>query len=636
MMASDLIQDGELCLFGPVGFYDWWDDTGFTSLDVRRALQHLPGDVVVRLNSAGGSALEGVAIYNALKGHEGTVTLFVEALAASAASLIALAGDSVTVKPGGMVMIHDPATLTYGDATEHERSLSMLEKTAAAVVEIYTEETGLSAEIIRAMMKAETWLTASEAVEQGFADDEMAAAAATMSLPWFDYGQFSNLPNEISLQLPPRGRDGARHPQLQAPHGVAPKPKEPVMAKTDDKPNGKSVGKEPAPADPQMVTKPEAAPSVADPVVGTADVALEIGRVAAGLGFSGADVVRLQREHTTLESAQTEMLAMVSKERSGGGEPAPTPGPAMIERDEVDTRRAGMCSALVSQMTGAAPDDDRAAPFMNMSIVDMAAISAGRGDAPRRTHAQRDALLSAGFHTTSDFPEIFGDSINRVLQDRYTSEVPTYRAIARQRNFSDFREHTMVKAGDFPRLQKVGEGGEIKHGSFSESKEKASVVPYAIQFAITRQMMVNDNLGAISEVISDQGGEIADFEERTFYEFFLSAKLADGKAVFHADHDNLAGSAAAISVASVGAARAAMRKQKSLDGRPIRVQPNILLVSPDKQLQAQQLVAVVQPNETAKVNPFSGTLEVISPSYLTGNAWYLLSTPSSTSNYIWG
>ncbi|MEM9734248.1 MAG: head maturation protease, ClpP-related [Pseudomonadota bacterium] len=639
-MANDLIQDGELCLFGPVGFYDIFEETGFTSLDVRRALQQMDGDIVVRLNSAGGSASEGVAIYNAIKGFDGSVTLFVEAIAASAAGLIALAGDTVTMKPGAMMMVHDPTKQTTGNAEDHKRSLSQLEQIATAVTTIYTTETGLPDETIRAMMKAETWLTATEAVEQGFADDEIAAGGVTMSLPWFDYGQFSNLPKEISLQLTPQGGDGSRRPQMQAPHGVAPKPKEPVMAKSNDKPNGKPVGEETVKPEagptPEMTAKPTKATAAPDAGGSLQAVTAEIGRLGVSLDFTAAQVVELQAKHTTIEAAQREMLEMVSMERTGGDRPSPTPGPATIERDEVDTRRAGMTAALVAQMTGNAPVDDRGLPFMNMSLVDMAALSVGRANEPRRTHAQRDALLSAGFHTTSDFPEIFGDSINRVLQNRYINEVPTYRSIARQRNFADFREHTMVKAGDFPRLQKVGEGGEIKHGTFSESAEKASVVPYAIQFAITRQMMVNDNLGAISEIIGDQGGEVADFEERTFYEFFGSAKLADGKAIFHADHNNLAGSGAAITVASVGAARAAIRKQKSLDGRPIRVQPTILLVGPDKQLEAQQLVTNVTPNETGRVNPFSGTLTVVSPSYLSGNAWYLLSAPSANSNYVWG
>lgn len=164
------ILDGELILSGMVG-EDFWGD-GFTSGQVIAALAQLGrnSDVTIRLNSGGGIATEGAAIHAALKAHKGQVTIIVEGIAASAASLIACAGDQVEMALGSVFMIHDPATITWGTVADHELAIRMLESLAEAYAGTYAEKTGGTAVAMRDLMKAETWLTAQEAVDQGFAD----------------------------------------------------------------------------------------------------------------------------------------------------------------------------------------------------------------------------------------------------------------------------------------------------------------------------------------------------------------------------------------------------------------------------------------------------------------------------------
>ncbi|MCB5412353.1 Mu-like prophage major head subunit gpT family protein [Pseudogemmobacter faecipullorum] len=183
----------------------------------------------------------------------------------------------------------------------------------------------------------------------------------------------------------------------------------------------------------------------------------------------------------------------------------------------------------------------------------------------------------------------------------------------------------LVRTGDFPMLKPVGEGGEIKWGKFGESGEQALISSYAVGLTISRQMIINDDLGAIDEVLSNYGQSVAMFEERTFYAFALAALMADGKAIFHAGHGNLAGTAAAINATSVSAGRAAMRKQKSIDGNTLNISPSILLVGPDKETEAEMFVADITPTQTSAVNPFSGKLTPVVAAEITGNAWYLLS-----------
>jgi len=194
----DVLVDGEIILFGVVGI-DLWDD-GFTAMDVVRALAEIGRgeDVTVRINSPGGYVDDGVAIFNALRAHRGTVTVYVEGLAASAASVIAMAGAEVIMRPGAQMMIHDPGTITIGDLAAHQKSMESLEASAASIADIYAEKTGRSLEEIRAEMAEEVWLTADQAIESGYADrlDEQAEDKEFEAVA-FNYRLFNHAPQRL-------------------------------------------------------------------------------------------------------------------------------------------------------------------------------------------------------------------------------------------------------------------------------------------------------------------------------------------------------------------------------------------------------------------------------------------------------
>lgn len=313
-----------------------------------------------------------------------------------------------------------------------------------------------------------------------------------------------------------------------------------------------------------------------------------------------------------------------------------------VVRDEAEARRSGMVTAMAFRLGGMdQPTGDeatRARSFMdNHDVVEFAAAAIGHRGAARTVREREDILVRA-FHSTSDFPAIFSSAINTVLERRYALAQPTYRRISRRRDFVDFRPHYAVSVGEFPMLEKLTEAGEIKFGTFGEGKEQIAVAPYAKGIRVTRQMMVNDRLNALGEVLGGYGRTVARFEELTFYTMMLSAntKLADGKVVFHADHANLAGSGSAISVASIGAGKAAMRKQKGLDDAILNLQPSILLVSPDKETEALQYLAPITANDSVKVNPHVGTLEPVVSAQLAGNAWHLFASPDEAAVYQWG
>ncbi len=195
-MTHRLIQNGELVLYGPVGMIDFFGGEGFSATEVISALAELEGDITVRLNSGGGFAFDGIAISNALKAYDGKVTIINDAIAASAASIIFMAGDDRVMADGALVMIHNASGFTIGTARDHTKSAEMLGKLDGELARIYAKASGKRAQSIRKLMDEETWMTAEEAIDQGFADSKAAAAAKDATA--FDYRVYARAPERLT------------------------------------------------------------------------------------------------------------------------------------------------------------------------------------------------------------------------------------------------------------------------------------------------------------------------------------------------------------------------------------------------------------------------------------------------------
>lgn len=626
----------EIHLYGTVGD-SFWDEDYFTPQSVRGMLEGREGPLTVRINSGGGIASDGQAIYTMLKDYPGEVEVVVDGVAASAASLIAMAGDKITMRLGSWMLIHDPATMYTGGrgtADDHRELAGFLDKIGDAYAQVYAARTGLSSEASREIMRAETVYLGAEAVEAGFANqfegDTQAAVAAD-----FDYRIYAHAPQSVREASE---RLGEVPGQLALAAIIAGKPrkrKEPPMAnkvKASEAPIAEI--QEPV----AEVTAEEVTEAPVEPVVeakAPREVTMTVAQVntlhvvASQIGVKTADANRAIEEAASFDNALTKINAIWKEQ---GDVDIPMHGaPSMrILRDERDVQRAGMTEALTAQLTGADPASDKARPYMTQSLAEIAATCADYKGSMRTAGDKLNVFMAAS-HSTSDFPHIFENALHKVLLERYETEAPTYRALTRRRDFNDFRPHPMVRAGDFPKLQSIAEGGEIQFGTFGENRESAALSSYAIGATITRQMMVNDELGAIAEVLGDYGSMIADFEEETFYAFLASATLADGGLVYRANADrgtNLVTSGTAITVAALAKGRATIRKQTTLDGKKMNLTPSILLVSPDKETEAEQITTAIQPNVASEVNVFSGRLQVVTSAQLTGNAWYLFASPT--------
>lgn len=159
-----------LFLNGTIAEDSWFDDDVTPQL-FKEELISGSGDITVWINSPGGDCVAAAQIYNMLREYEGNVTVKIDGIAASAASVIAMAGDKVLMSPVSMMMIHNPMTIAFGDSGEMQRAIDMLASVKDSIINAYELKTGLSRTKLAHLMDAETWMDAGKAVELGFADD---------------------------------------------------------------------------------------------------------------------------------------------------------------------------------------------------------------------------------------------------------------------------------------------------------------------------------------------------------------------------------------------------------------------------------------------------------------------------------
>jgi ATP-dependent Clp protease protease subunit len=189
----------ELVLYGEIG-EDFFGE-GITAQRVSDALKEY-GDVEqldVRINSMGGSVFDGVAIYNRIKQLGANTTVYIDGLAASIASIIAMAGNEIIISDGSLMMIHSPMTMTFGNAQEHENSIEVLDTIEEEMIGIYARKTKLSRSELRQMLKAETWINSEDAIEMGFAtstSEDALMVACTDSVVSKFQKYYKNMPKE--------------------------------------------------------------------------------------------------------------------------------------------------------------------------------------------------------------------------------------------------------------------------------------------------------------------------------------------------------------------------------------------------------------------------------------------------------
>ncbi|WP_417607243.1 prohead protease/major capsid protein fusion protein [Primorskyibacter flagellatus] len=266
---------------------------------------------------------------------------------------------------------------------------------------------------------------------------------------------------------------------------------------------------------------------------------------------------------------------------------------------------------------------EAARPYAAMSTIDLARDCLRRSGVAT-TGFTADTVVTRALHTTSDFPLILGDAVGRELRRTYQAPPSGVRMLARQTTARDFRAKHALQFGEADDLQKVPEGGEFKSSTIAETAESYSVETFGRIFGISRQALINDDLGAFVQIPARLGNAARAFEAAQLVAKLVeNPAMSDGVAVFHADHGNLAGSSSALSIASLSAARNAMRRQTGLGGQPIDATPKAVVVPPELETLAEQLLSQINATTTDDVNPFAKLTLAVEPRLTDATTWYV-------------
>jgi phage major head subunit gpT-like protein len=283
---------------------------------------------------------------------------------------------------------------------------------------------------------------------------------------------------------------------------------------------------------------------------------------------------------------------------------------------------------------GQAPHDGEKA-FAGHTLINLAresAILAGHNPDGK----SRSEVVRLAFQSTSDFPGILEDVANKSLRAGYEMVPAQWRLIAARRSASDFKAVRELTLNSSSRLEIVPEAGEFKRGKLVEGKETWKLSTYGKIISITRQAIINDDLGAFTRTPQLMGQEVAMLEADTMFGIITAnGNLADGAALFSSTHSNMVDSGSTISIDSLGSTRLLMSKQTSTGGKTLNLVPSYLLVPAALAQVAQQYTSAnYQAVEASKINPLAGRLTPIVEARLDavptvgGKVWYMFADPN--------
>lgn len=276
---------------------------------------------------------------------------------------------------------------------------------------------------------------------------------------------------------------------------------------------------------------------------------------------------------------------------------------------------------------------DKGRPYMGLSLLRIAErLLISRGVQVNRipdVEIASLALRGGGMHSSSDFPLILADVAGKTLRAGYDEAPQTFGPITRRVTVPDFKDVKRTQLGEAPALELVNEHGEIKSGTIAEGREVYAVKTYGKIFQITRKAIVNDDLDAFSRVPMLMGRQARNLEsDLVWAQITSNPTMGDTLVLFVAGHGNIDSVGAAISVASIGAGRAAMRVQTGVDGVTLlNIVPRYLIVPAGLETIADQFVSQnLVAAQSANINPFAGRLQVIAEPRLDAASaiqWYL-------------
>lgn len=294
--------------------------------------------------------------------------------------------------------------------------------------------------------------------------------------------------------------------------------------------------------------------------------------------------------------------------------------------DDPGFRGRAMGEALYARVAADHEPSEPARPFMGLSVVELARESLRQGG-HNVTGLGAAALIERAL-STSDLPLALTEATRRSVAAAYRRPGSALRGLAGSRTVPDYRERKFVRLSELDPLVRRHEGGEVRYGAIDEEGESVAVVNWARGLRLTREALINDDLGLLGDVPARLGRAARESEDQELVNALVGSggagrAMSDGKALFHADHGNLAASGAAISETTLSAARLAMRRQTDSRGNRVAVEPRYLVVPPDLETTAQKQLAAIQAATVAEVNAFATLGLLVEPRLTDAARWYL-------------
>ena len=638
-----LADHADIYIYGDI-VSDRWDETEVTAKSFIDELNGISAPVInLHINSGGGAVFEASAIYTALRKHPATITAHIDGVAASAASFVAMAAESVHMSDAALFMIHNPwlMLMVAGDVKDIERAseqtINMLNAAKEAMLNAYERKSTLSRDDIAQAMDDETWYSAEQAQAAGFVDEIFTGEKLAAAIP---PGRFKH-PPDTPQQTAPIEPAQAGFLMSDLPTAQAPRGDLSELPRAEAMPNE-------APA--RQTEPQESNLNVAEIEAQAAKKALAADkkrRSDIAVIFSKfTDHAELMREcqddaDCTPAAASQRLLDAL------GHQAQPIAKPVHIEtgEDERDKFRRGVVSGLMARFRHDRNPDAEGKEFRHFGFVKLAEqclLLAGM--ARREVDGMRryDLIVKAlAQHTTSDFPNILEDVMHKLIVSNYIAFADTWRRFCRTGEVSDFRTHRRLKLGSFNNLVTVNQSGLYEEGTLPDAeKESQTATTKGRVIHLSRQIFVNDDMDTFQSLAAQMGRAAArTVEDDVYVVIAANPVMSDGNAFFDAsNHANQAGSAALPTSASLAEGEDAMRSQTDVSGNEIiDVFPATFVGSLGNARTTLEIIGSEFTPETTgskatrRRNALFGMIPddaVIGTPRISDNAWYLFADPN--------
>ncbi|EFK3875511.1 Clp protease ClpP [Escherichia coli] len=554
-----------------------YDEIGFWGVTAKQFISDLNalGDIThinLHINSPGGDVFEGIAIFNALKTHGASITVYVDGVAASMASVIAMVGNPVIMPENTFMMIHKPFGFTGGDAEDMRTYADLLDKVEAVLLPAYAQKTGKTTDEVAAMLADETWMSGAECLAHGFADQVTPAVKAMACIQSKRTEEFKKMPESIRNMITPPRNSATREPENKNTASQTQEQTTAQVATTATTTNSPSADESSIRA--QVLAEQKARVSGINELFGM-----------FGGRYQTLQASCLSDPECSLEQAREKLLNEMGKEFS----PSNKNTPAHIYAGNGNFVGDGIRQALMARAGFEKTERDNV--YNGMTLREYARMSLTERGIGVSGYNPMQMVGAAFTHSTSDFGNILLDVANKAILQGWEDAPETYEQWTRKGQLSDFKIAHRVGMGGFSALRQVREGAEYKYVTTGDKQATIALATYGELFSITRQAIINDDLNMLTDVPMKLGRAAKSTIADLVYAILTSnPKIStDNVSLFDkAKHANVLESAA-MDVASLDKARQLMRVQKEGE-RHLNIRPAFVLVPTAMESVANQVI----------------------------------------------